>query len=574
MKVLDFYPANCKNCYKCVRNCPVKAIRIVDDQAQIIDEKCIACGKCFLVCPQNARNIHTDLFSFEDALKSRKVIISVAPSYHGIYDQPDKLIGALYGIGVFAVEETAVAAEAVTDLFNRYIDSTERNNYITSCCPSVNLMIKTYYPELSDYLLPIDSPMELHGKMLKQVYGQDAFVVFLGPCISKKYEASTQQYNGIIDAVISFEELDMWLKNKSLTVDDFEPQKPSSQAGKVGGKYPRDGGILPGIKNAAKDKGKTILAVHGFTECMELFDAIKEGQIQNVCVEANICHGACLGGPAIPKNSGTLFERKIRLNNRLNDVVDERWESTVTFDFEALSGFNRVFGGTPYQYPDYSELEIKEVLEKIGKYHKEDELNCGACGYDTCREKAKSVLEGISHLEMCIPNMRMKAERLSNVIFEVSPNILILLDKNMRVVDMNPQGEKAFNISVSRIKGKDISMIMTQEDFKYAIENKENIIGKKIHLPNYNLKLMEYLMYIEEHQLVLGIFSNVTDVEKRSEELTELKLNTLKTVNNVIDRQMRVAQEIAGLLGETTAEAKIALLNLKNIVESEEGEMK
>jgi iron only hydrogenase large subunit-like protein/uncharacterized Fe-S cluster-containing protein len=574
MKILDFYPANCKNCYKCVRNCPVKAVKIVNDQAEIMEEKCIACGKCFLVCPQNARNIHSDLAEVRSALKRRKVVVSIAPSYAGIYSEPEKMVGALYGIGFESVEETAVAAEMVTDLYNRLIETSGRKNYITSCCPSVNMMIRKFYPELTEYLMAIDSPMILHSKMLRKKHGKDSFIVFLGPCISKKCEAAGYQKEGIIDAVISFEELDLLFRELNIDIDSYEPRKPETRAGRLGAKYPGEGGILPGIKESAFKRGLTPIKVNGASDCMELFNALVENEIAGICIEANICSDGCLGGPAIPKNTGSIFKKKIRANHMLSQIDADRRFVPLGYDWNSLDPWNRVFSDRRYEQPTHTEASINENLQKMGKINKEDELNCGACGYDTCREKSKAVLEGISHLEMCIPHMRMKAERLSNIIFEVSPNILILLDEEMKVVDINPQGEKTFQTTLNQIKGKHIDMIMTSEDFKHVINKRENILGKKINIPNYNLKLKEYLIYIEEHKLVFGLFSNVTDEERRNDELSELKFNTLSTVNNVIDRQMRVAQEIAGLLGETTAEAKIALLNLKKVVESEEGEVK
>ncbi|MDP3386655.1 MAG: [Fe-Fe] hydrogenase large subunit C-terminal domain-containing protein, partial [Eubacteriales bacterium] len=559
MKILDFYPANCKNCYKCVRNCPVKAVKIVNDQAEIMEEKCIACGKCFLVCPQNARNIHSDLANVRNALKYKKVVVSIAPSYTGIYPEPERLVGALYGIGFESVEETAVAAEMVTDLYNRHIESTECKNYITSCCPSVNMMIRKFYPKLAEYLMAIDSPMILHSKVLRRKHGKDAYIVFLGPCISKKCEATGYQKGGIIDAVISFEELDLLFRELDIEIHNYEPRKPETRAGRLGFKYPGEGGILPGIKETALKSGLTPIKVSGASDCMELFHSLVEDDIEGTCIEANICMGGCLGGPAIPKNTGNIFKRTIRANHMLSQIDNERIFIPLGFDWNSFNPWSREFSDSRYEQPTHSEASIKEVLKKMGKINKEDELNCGACGYDTCREKSKAVLEGISHLEMCIPHMRMKAERLSNIIFEVSPNILMLLDEEMKVVDINPQGEKTFHTTLNQIKGKGIGMIMTPEDFEQVINKKENILGKKISVPHYNLKLKEYLIYIEEHKLVFGLFSNVTDEERRNEELSELKFNTLSTVNNVIDRQMRVAQEIAGLLGETTAEAKIAL---------------
>jgi PAS domain S-box-containing protein len=557
-----------------VRNCPVKAIRIVDDQAQIIEEKCIACGKCFLVCPQNARNIHTDLDIVKKALKKKKVVVSIAPSYAGIYDDSEKVIGALHELGIYAVEETGVGAELVTDLYNKYIMNHGNQNHITSCCPSVNMLIRKFYPELRNNLIPVDSPMVLHSKILKEIYGQNSFVVFLGPCISKKCEAFGYQKDGIIDAVISFEELEVWLKEVNIDLSKCERKKPDTKAGRIGAKYPLDGGILSGLKHTVKEKNIKTISVAGIEDCMVLFESMKKKEITNICVEANVCHGGCIGGPAIPKGSENIFKRRIRAGEKIEKNEIEKYNSDIFLDIDRFKPYDRKMTEKKYEYPVYIEERLKEIMHGMGKYSKEDELNCGACGYDSCIEKAKAVYEGISHPEMCIPHMRIKAERFSNVIFEVSPNILMLLDEKLNIVDLNPQAEKIFNVKLYKIKGQNINKIMSSEDFEKVIYSKENILGKKINLTNFGMKLKEYIIYIKEQKLLFGLFSNVTDEEKRSEELAELKFSTLKTVNSVIDRQMRVAQEIAGLLGETTADAKIALLNLKKVVEGEEGEVK
>lgn len=232
MKIMDFYPANCKNCYKCVRNCPVKAIRIVNDQAEIIEDKCIGCGRCFNVCPQNARNIHSDLENVKKALKRKKVVVSIAPSYRGIYPNYQKLIGALKNLGIDKVEETAVGAELVTSLYGKYIEKNPGKSVITSCCPSVNLLIRRYFSEIRDNIIPVDTPMIIHSKLIKEKYGNNTYVVFLGPCISKKIEACGYQKQGIIDAVISFEELEGWLREEDINIDDCAEIMPDVAAGR------------------------------------------------------------------------------------------------------------------------------------------------------------------------------------------------------------------------------------------------------------------------------------------------------------------------------------------------------
>lgn len=570
MKILDFYPANCKNCYKCVRNCSVKAIKMVDDQAQIMEEKCIACGNCFLVCPQNARNIHSDLDDVIKAIKDgKKVVVSIAPSYLGVYDKPYKLISALKHIGVSIVEETAIGAEQVTKLYKDYINNNNLQNVITTCCPSANMMVQTYYPELIKYLIPLDSPMIAHCKMIRKRHGEDVYIVFLGPCISKKCEAFGYQQVGIINAVISFEELDKWMEINNINIDSFESQYPDLQGNYTGKVYPLEKGILHGIKDVLTKNNLTPLSVNGTDNLKEVFKSLINGELNNVCIEANSCMGGCLDGPAVPRNSKNLFVRKSNAEIELMPAMEEKYTNYSKEEKEL--DYTRYFRNKKYKPPTYSEQDIKQILEKIGKLTPADELNCGACGYDTCRDKAISVIEGLSYTEMCIPYMRSKAEKLSNIIFEYSPNILIVTDLDLNILDINPVGENTFKAKIDRIKGMHLSTIMPTEDFEAAIKLEKNILGKKINLEKYGITAYESIIYLPKNKVIFGILNDITNEEAKKNQLVNLKLNTIETADRVIEKQMRVAQEIAGLLGETTAETKTALLKLKKIVLEENG---
>lgn len=570
MKIMDFSPANCKNCYKCVRNCSVKAIKIVNDQAQIDENRCIACGDCFVVCPQNARNVVSDLDLVKDCLKStKKAVASIAPSYLGIYEFPKKLITALYMLGFDRVEETAIGAEIVTEKYQQIIETSTKTNLITSCCPSVNLLIERYYPSLIEFLIPLDSPMIAHSKAIKEQDGEDTFVTFIGPCISKKREAISYQQTNLIDCVLTFEEIDNWLLAQDIHLQDLEDTEFTRKASLIGKSYPIENGILKNLESTIADR-YIPMKISGLTACKDLFGSMEKGLITGVIVEANSCIGSCIGGPAISRDLAHQQEIFIRLQKTLNKEISF---NNSCYNINNLS-LNKTFIDKKIILPLPSADEIKHILDKIGKYTKEDELNCGACGYDTCREKAIAVYQGMSHKEMCIPYMRTRAERMTNTIFNHSPNIIIILDENLNVLEFNPTAEKVFSISANQMVGHQIGTLIDDSDFLTVRTDQENILLKKVFYKKYNLIVVLNIMYLPKQNMYMCIMHNMTEEEKRNKELLVLKEKTLNAAQNVIDKQMRVAQEIASLLGETTAETKVTLTKLQKIVRGEEGEVR
>jgi len=302
--------------------------------------------------------------------------------------------------------------------------------------------------------------------------------------------------------------------------------------------------------------------------CRELFDALKNNNLTNICIEANMCEGGCMGGPAISKEEKNVYMRRILIKNKLkqNEDIEKNHDS-----YENDIDYSRRFRNRQLQEHKYTEEQINEVLEKIGKHSKSDELNCGSCGYETCREKAISVLDGLSYPEMCLPYMRSKAERISNISFEYSPNILFIVDENLNILDLNPKAEQAFNAKVDHIH---LSTLMPTEDCEEVIKTGNSILSKKTTIDKYGLVVYNSIIYLPKLKILLGILLDVTDEEQKKDKLLTLKLSTIETADKVIEKQMRVAQEIAGLLGETTAETKTTLLKLKKIVADEESDMK
>lgn len=570
MKIMDFSQANCKNCYKCVRNCSIKAIKIVNDQAQIDETRCIACGDCLVVCPQNARNVISDLDLVKESLAgNKKVVASIAPSYLGVYPFPEKLITALYMLGFDLVEETAMGAEMITEMYKKVIETSQKTNLITSCCPSINLLIEKYYPDLIDFLIPLDSPMVAHSKAIKEKYGENTVVTFIGPCISKKREAISYQQTNQIDAVLTFEEIDNWLIAQDVEVDALTPTDLKNYPSIIGRSYPIENGILKNLEASLADR-YVPLKVSGLNACKDLFQSMEKGTISGVIVEANSCLGSCIGGPGISRQHGHQQEIYMRLQKSLKNTASPENDGYPA-DTHTL---NKTFTNKKPDLPIPTEEEIRGILEKIGKHSVEDELNCGACGYDSCREKALAVYQGMSHTEMCIPYMRTRAERMTNTIFDHSPNIIIILDENLNVLEFNPTAEKVFLTSANLIVGHPIRTLIDDEDFLTVQRDQENMLMKKVFYTKYSLVVNLNIMYLPKQNLYMCIMHNMTDEEKRTKEMSVLKEKTLNAAQRVIDKQMRVAQEIASLLGETTAETKVTLTRLQKIVRGEEGELR
>ncbi|MBC2582816.1 [Fe-Fe] hydrogenase large subunit C-terminal domain-containing protein [Clostridium sp. DJ247] len=568
MKYMNFSSANCKNCYKCLRSCPVKAIKFKNEQAEVVEDRCIACSNCFSICPQNARHIVSDLGKVKQAIvEGRKVIASIAPSFAGVFDiTPGKLAALLRKLGFLYVEETAAGADIVSNLYERYIENSNIDNYISTACPSTNHLIEKYYPSLVKYMIPVVSPMIAHGKSLRQVYGKDSFVVFIGPCIGKKIESESFLNKEIIDAVLTFEEIPLWAGELNIDIDKLEESSFDRNYFKLGKKYPVLGGIVSCISNTLKNKKLQALSISGTEECMELFNSIKKGQVTNCFLEVSACRGSCIGGPSMVKNEKGYYVRLQKIKSYISDIEEKNYSHIYVQD---TIEYETSFIDKSVIKKKASEEQITEIMRDMGKYGPEDELNCGVCGYNTCREKAQAVFEGMAETTMCLHYMRSRAESLSNVIFENTLNCIILLDGSMKVKEINPAAEKAFTISAKNIKNKSISLIIEDKDFKYVKETGKGIISKKVSYPKYGLDFIETVVYLPKQDMLLVVMIDITMEEKNKQELMKLKENTINAAQLVIEKQMRVAQEIASLLGETTAETKITLTKLKKIVEGE-----
>lgn len=563
MAIIDFKATKCKHCYKCVRNCEVKAIMIKDERAEIMPDKCILCGKCMQVCPQSAKTLVSDLNTVKGYIANHiPTVVSIAPSYMGLlkYKTIGQINAALRKLGFTDVRETSEGAAMVTAEYARLLEEGEMETIITTCCPSVNDLIEIYYPQLVPYMAPVVSPMIAHGKMLKEELGSNVKVVFLGPCIAKKKEAGDDRHDSCIDAVLNFNDINRWLNEEEITIEDCEDIPFRHLDPKVNRLYPVTNGVVNSVLATEEKKdGYRKFYVHGARNCIDLCESMVRGEIKGCFIEMNMCSGGCIKGPTVEDESISRFKVKLDMEETIEKDPAEKRE--VEEIINKIS-FQKLFMDRSPREPMPTEAQIQEILKKTGKTKPEDELNCGACGYSTCREKAIAVFQKKAELGMCIPFMHEKAESLSNLVMETSPNIVLIVDKDMKVLEYSAVGEKYFGKTRQEALNMYLYEFIDPSDFQWVYDSHQNIHGKKVTYSEYNFSMLQNIVYIEKEDVVLATFIDITKEEELAKQEYEKKLETIDLAQRVIHKQMMVAQEIAGLLGETTAETKTTLTKL------------
>ena len=555
---LTLKKSNCKNCYKCIRHCPVKAIRFSGNQAHIIGNECILCGHCFVVCPQNAKEIVDGTEKARVLLQSGDpVVVSLAPSFIANYEGVgiESMRRALKKLGFFDVEETAIGATIVKTEYERMLAEEERDIIITSCCHSVNLLIQKYFPSSLEYLADVMSPMQAHCRDIKKRI-PNAKTVFIGPCVAKKDEA--EYYEGIVDAVLTFEELTNWLKAEHIELEKEIDKTPESRARF----FPTTGGILKTMAQNAP--GYTYIALDGVENCISALKDIESGKIHKCFIEMSACVGSCIGGPVMEKYHNTS---PIKDFITIADYAGER-------DFDvaqpAPMEIKKHFTMIEHKLMHPSENEIMTVLRQMGKFKPSDELNCGSCGYNSCREKAIAIIQGKAESSMCLPFLKDKAESFSDTIVKNTPNGLIVLNENLEVQQINNAARKIMNIrAASDVLGEPVVRILDPSVFVQVRNSGRTVRDQRTYLAEYKKYVEQTVVYDPDSRMLIGIMRDITDEEADREKKARINKQTVEVADTVVEKQMRIVQEIASLLGETAAETKIALTKLKESIGDE-----
>jgi len=556
MNCLTLKKSNCKSCFRCVRKCPVKAIRFSGNQAHIISNECILCGNCVVQCPQNAKEIADGTEKVRVLLQTGDpVIVSLAPSFIANYGVGiESMRKALKKLGFTDVEETAIGATIVKNEYERMLREDDRDIIITSCCHSINLLIQKKFTKALEYLADVVSPMQAHCLEIKKRI-PNAKTVFIGPCVAKKDEAD--HYEGIVDAVLTFEELSCMLKEEGIAlshdVDSIEESRARF--------FPTTGGVLKTM--AENISGYTYIALDGVENCMDALRDIESGKIHKCFIEMSACVGSCIGGPV-------MEHRKKATVGDYMAVAEYAGERDFDVAQPISSEIRKQFTYIEHTIADPTELEIMSALRQMGKFKPSDELNCGTCGYNTCRDKAIAICQGKADISMCLPFLKEKAESFSDTIVKNTPNGLIALNEDLEVQQINAAARKIMNIrSESDVLGEPVIRILDPSVFMRVKSTGRSVRDEKVYLAEYKKYVRQTVVYDKDSHMLIGIMRDITEDEEDRERKENLSRQTVEVADKVVEKQMRIVQEIASLLGETAAETKIALTKLKESIENE-----
>ncbi|MBR5305416.1 MAG: 4Fe-4S binding protein [Oscillospiraceae bacterium] len=554
---LTLKKSNCKSCYKCIRHCPVKAIRFSGNQAYIIGNECILCGQCFVVCPQNAKEITSEIEKVKMFLQSGvPVVVSLAPSFVANYEGAGigAMKDALKKLGFYDVEETAMGATVVKNEYERMLKEDDRDVLISSCCHSVNLMIQKHYPQALEFLADVVSPMQAHCKDIKSRI-PEAKTVFIGPCVAKKDEA--EYYEGIVDAALTFEELTQWLKEERIEIEKTIDSEEKSKT-RV---FPTTGGVL---RTMAQDMpGYTYIAIDGVENCEQALKDIIEGKVHKCFIEMSACVGSCVGGPIMEKH------RRMSITDTM-EIIGFAGDKDFEINQPKPHELQKIFEHIPQRTIVPSEFEIMSVLRQMGKTNAEQELNCSSCGYNTCREKAIAVCQGKAEISMCMPFLKHRAESFSDNIVKNTPNGIIVLNDKLEVQQINDAACRIMNIKhATDVMGDLVVRILDPISFMKVLTTGQSICDQRVYLAEYKRYIEQTIFMDRELNLIIGIMRDVTEEETQRRKKEDINQQTLEIADQVVDKQMRIVQEIAYLLGETAAETKIALSKLKESIANE-----
>ncbi|MBM4310976.1 MAG: 4Fe-4S dicluster domain-containing protein [Deltaproteobacteria bacterium] len=553
--------AQCQDCYKCVRHCPVKAIKIENAHAAVISERCIVCGNCVKVCPFKAKKIRDDTGRVKYMFVSgRPVYASLAPSWISEFSgiAPQNMIAALMKLGFAGVSETALGAQIVSERVADALADLARGLSISSACPVAVELLRTYLPEHVGCITPVLSPALTHCRMLKEAFGEQSRVVFIGPCIAKKLEADRQP--ALMDAALTFQELRLLFEQAGIdpaALDtgsgDYRFSLATADEGVL---YPVEGGMIETIRAHGTCEHVRCAALTGISVIEQALKGSSPEDIDiPVFLETLACFGGCIYGPGTTHASPGLIERlRIFDNARMPASIPSR-----AGNLNISSAYERRAPDEPS--PAFDERALSMALRSIGKLQPEDELNCGGCGYDSCRKLAAALLAGSAEISMCVSFMRKQAQKKANALLRCIPSGVVIVNAGLEIVECNRHFAEIFGAQATAsydaapgLAGADLRPIVPFYDlFATALNT-----GADIHRDSFKSgeQLLNITLFtIEPQQIVGAVIADVTPAELKREQIA-------RRADEVIRKNLATVQDIACRLGEHMAETEMLLRSI------------
>ncbi len=396
----------CKACYTCVRECPAKAIRIHSGRAEVLPERCVACGNCFKVCSMGAKQVRSSLDEVRALLSSgRQVAAILAPSFPAEFSGIDTeaLVGMVRKLGFSTVAEVAFGADLVADKYRKLLEEDPKASYIAVNCPALISYVEMYHPDLVGLLAPVVSPMIAMARVLKAMHGDQLGMVFIGPCIAKKNEAEDRDAGHDIDEVLTFAELRILLDEAGITPEGVEPSDFDPPEAGLGSLFPLTRGMLQAADIDEDLASGDVITASGRQSFVEILKEFEQGHGDIRLLDILCCNG-CIMGPGMTSED-KRFRRRGNVSRyahrKLEKMNLSRWHVAMS-RFRDMD-LSRSFTPRDTRMKRPSPEELKPILERMGKTGSESELNCGACGYDTCQEHAVAIYDGLAESEMCLP---------------------------------------------------------------------------------------------------------------------------------------------------------------------------
>lgn len=563
---------NCQDCYKCVRECPVKAIRIESDRASVISSLCIFCGHCTAVCPPRAKKIRDDMARVKRLLSGNDpVYLSLAPSFVSEFIDftVDELVAAFRRLGFAGVSETAHGAELVSCLTAQYMAHKKSGLVISTACPSAVSYIQKYAPAWAPYLIPLASPMMAHAHLLKQWYGENTKVVFTGPCVAKKPEADAEQ--GLVEAALTFQEIRRWFEECGIAPGLFFPKEYGNllpdRAGH-GAIYPIDGGMIRTLQYLEENTPEIqYISISGLKQIKSALETsvpeIPQGRL--LFLELLACEGGCINGPGTTHTQGWL-----KKSMAITSFVKEPQETNIT---RATPLNGRELRKITLRHPaikarSFSENDIAEALRTVGKTSKSDELNCGGCGYNSCRDFAIAMLNGMAERQMCVSYMRKVASDKASVLLQRMPFGVVLVDQRLHIIECNHvfarmAGADALLLweAMPGLKNADLRKLLKFHSiFTNVLSSGADVIDRDLEHQgrHYNVSVFT----IHKNRIVCGILQDLNHSGLAGEEVN-------RRIRKVIYNNMLTVQKVAALLGENAVQTQVLLNTLINTQEHE-----